>query len=40
MPPVCPRCDSPDPQWTTTPPYKLTRNDKRFLRVNKIDPED
>lgn len=37
LPDVCPKCDQPG-LWTTTPPYHLTRDDKHFLRVNRIRP--
>ena len=38
VPSVCPRCERPA-HWTTTPPFKLTMDDKVFLKVNRIDPE-
>lgn len=37
-PTLCPECKE-IPNWTTTPPYKLTVNDRRFLRMLRIDPE-
>lgn len=38
VPSHCPQCDQ-IPNWTTTPPYKLTVNDRRFLEMLRIDPE-
>ncbi len=38
VPATCPRCDQ-YADWTTTPPYKLTMDDRDFLRCNRIDPE-
>jgi hypothetical protein len=37
LPEVCPKCEQPA-FWSTTAPYRLTRDDKSFLRVNKIRP--
>ena len=39
LPKTCPKCDR-DTRWTTTPPYKLTVNDKRFLHSLRIDSEE
>lgn len=38
LPTICPRCDSDDPRWTRTPPYKLTVDDQQFLKAHQIDP--
>ena len=38
LPAICPECHEMA-NWTTTPPYRLTRNDDRFLKSIRIDPE-
>jgi hypothetical protein len=35
VPTLCPRCEK-QAHWTTTPPFKLTVDDKNFLKVNRI----
>jgi hypothetical protein len=37
-PTICPACRSTDPQWTRTPPYRLTADDRDFLRSLRIKP--
>lgn len=37
-PAVCPKCYR-EPNWTLTPPYKLNRNDRGFLRSIRVRPE-
>jgi hypothetical protein len=34
-PRLCPRCDQV-PDWTRTPPFKLTVLDKKFMRTLRI----
>lgn len=38
LPAVCPHCHRVA-RWTSTPPYHLTVQDRRFLRSLHIDPE-
>ena len=38
LPAVCPRCHRVA-AWTSTPPYRLTHQDRAFLRRLYIDPE-
>jgi hypothetical protein len=41
LPPVCPECNAPA-HWITEPaetwPFRLSRNDKQFLRSIRVEP--
>lgn len=39
LPQPCPGCLR-ETRWTTTPPWRLSWNDRQFLRLLKIDPEE
>lgn len=40
LPPTCPKCDTPEPAWSSMRPLKLSANDRKFLKSLRIRTDD